>query len=145
MHTFIYYYSCCPFPGIRPVDFLGNFYMSNTTDIELAAIDSEKSVSIEIKHDDKLNEADGAYVQAAVLYTSITGQRRLRIINMAFNVCTQLADLFRNCELDVFINHLAKMGKFQSLYCCVDFVDLQYFAFMNVNLHLVVYRVFSCK
>lgn len=28
--------------GIRPVDFYGHFYMSNTTDIELACIDSDK-------------------------------------------------------------------------------------------------------
>ena len=49
--------------GIRAVDFLGNFYMSNTTDVEMAAIDKEQAMNVEIKHDDKLNEADGAYVQ----------------------------------------------------------------------------------
>lgn len=85
--------------------------MSNTTDIELAAIDSDKGICVEVKHDDKLSEADGACVQAAILYTSVSGQRRLRVINLAFNVCTQLSDLFRNCELDVLINHLAKMGE----------------------------------
>ena len=45
------------------MDFLGNFYMSNTTDVEMAAIDKEQAMNVEIKHDDKLNEADGAYVQ----------------------------------------------------------------------------------
>jgi protein transport protein SEC24 len=69
-------------------------------------------VCVEIKHDDKLSEGDGACMQVAVLYTSVSGQRRLRIINMAFNVCTQLSDLFRNCELDVLINYLAKLGIF---------------------------------
>nr|XP_022316893.1 protein transport protein Sec24C-like isoform X2 [Crassostrea virginica] len=94
--------------GIRAVDFLGNFYMSNTTDVEMAAIDKEQAMNVEIKHDDKLNEADGAYVQVAVLYTSVGGQRRLRIHNMAFNCCTQMADLFRNTELDTLINYMAK-------------------------------------
>ena len=28
--------------GVRPVDFHGHFYMSNTTDMELAAIDSSQ-------------------------------------------------------------------------------------------------------
>ena len=51
--------------GIRPVDFLGNFYMSNTTDVELACIDCDKAVSVEIKHDDKLSEGDGAFVQVS--------------------------------------------------------------------------------
>lgn len=49
--------------GIRPVDFMGNFYMSNTTDVEMAVIDSDKAFCCEIKHDDKLNESEGAYIQ----------------------------------------------------------------------------------
>ncbi|XP_076459281.1 protein transport protein Sec24C-like [Babylonia areolata] len=96
--------------GIRPVDFFGNFYMSNTTDVELAAMDSEQTIAVEIKHDDKLSEAEGAYVQVAVLYTSVGGQRRLRVINQAFNCCTQMADLFRSCELDTLINFFAKQA-----------------------------------
>lgn len=96
--------------GIRPVDFYGNFYMSNTTDVEMAAVDSEQSIAVEIKHDDKLSEAEGAYVQVAVLYTSVSGQRRLRVINQGFNCCAQMADLFRSCELDTLINFLAKQA-----------------------------------
>lgn len=37
--------------------------MSNTTDVELASVDCDKAVTLEIKHDDKLSEADGAYLQ----------------------------------------------------------------------------------
>lgn len=94
--------------GIRPVDFLGNFYMSNTTDVEIASIDCDKAVTVEIKHDDKLSEGEGAFLQCAVLYTSVGGQRRLRIINQSFTCCSQMADLFRNCELDALINYSAK-------------------------------------
>lgn len=101
--------------GIRPVDFLGNFFMSNTTDVELAAVDCDSAVTVEIKHDDKLNEADGAYMQAAILYTSISGQRRLRVLNAAYNCCTQMADLFRSCELDVLINVSARLAIRQTL------------------------------
>lgn len=86
--------------------------MANTTDVELATIDCDKTITVEIKHDDKLTEAEGAYLQAAILYTSVSGQRRLRILNMSFNCCTQLADLFKNCELDTFINYTAKLGKY---------------------------------
>lgn len=94
--------------GIRPTDFFGNFYMSNTTDVELAALDSTKAVTVEIKHDDKLQEDAGAFAQVAVLYTSVSGQRRLRILNFAFNCCSQLADLYKNCDTDTMVNFLAK-------------------------------------
>ena len=113
------YFIIFDFAGIRPVDFLGNFYMSNTTDVEMCAIDSNQGITVEIKHDDKLSESEGAYIQVAVLFTSINGQRRLRIHNLSMNCCMQLADLFRNCELDTTINYMAKLGKMVYLLRCL--------------------------
>lgn len=94
--------------GVRPTDFFGSYYMSNTTDVELACVDSNKAITVEIKHDDKLTEEDTVYIQAAILFTSVGGQRRLRIHNLSLNVCSQMADLYRNCELDTIMNYLAK-------------------------------------
>uniref|UniRef100_A0A8C7WRB7 SEC24 homolog C, COPII coat complex component n=1 Tax=Oryzias sinensis TaxID=183150 RepID=A0A8C7WRB7_9TELE len=94
--------------GIRATDFFGSFFMNNTTDVELAGLDCDKAITVEFKHDDKLSEETGALMQCAVLYTSCSGQRRLRIHNMAVNCCSQLADLYRNCETDTIINFLSK-------------------------------------
>ncbi|XP_010167953.1 protein transport protein Sec24C [Antrostomus carolinensis] len=94
--------------GIRATDFFGAFYMSNTTDVEMAGLDCDKTITVEFKHDDKLSEDSGALLQCALLYTSCAGQRRLRIHNLSLNCCTQLADLYRNCETDTLINYLAK-------------------------------------
>ncbi|XP_063163698.1 protein transport protein Sec24C isoform X2 [Candoia aspera] len=96
--------------GIRATDFFGAFCMSNTTDVELAGLDCDKTITVEFKHDDKLREESGALLQCAVLYTSCAGQRRLRIHNLSLNCCTQLADLYRNCETDTLINFLAKFA-----------------------------------
>lgn len=38
------------------------------------------------------------------------GQRRLRLHNLALNTCMQMADLYRNCELDTIINFMAKQS-----------------------------------
>ncbi|XP_071318774.1 protein transport protein Sec24C isoform X2 [Trachinotus anak] len=94
--------------GIRATDFFGSFFMSNTTDVELAGLDCDKAITVEFKHDDKLSEETGALMQCAVLYTSCSGKRRLRIHNMAVNCCSQLADLYRNCETDTIINFFSK-------------------------------------
>lgn len=37
--------------------------MNNTTDVEMAAVDCDKAVTVEFKHDDKLNEDGGALIQ----------------------------------------------------------------------------------
>ena len=126
--------------GVRPVSFYGHMHMSNTTDIELASINADKvslvvlnqefrfhytfviqfnssrkflfqSIAVEIKHDDKLSEEEGVFIQVALLYTSCSGQRRVRLFNLALKCCSQMADLYRNCELDTIINYLSKAGK----------------------------------
>lgn len=56
--------------------------LKNVKDIELAGYDADKSVSVELKHDDKLSEQEGAAIQIALLYTNIFGQRKLRIHNL---------------------------------------------------------------
>nr|XP_045370942.1 protein transport protein Sec24D isoform X2 [Camelus bactrianus] len=49
--------------GFRATDFFGGIYMNNTTDVEMAAIDCDKAVTVEFKHDDKLSEDSGALIQ----------------------------------------------------------------------------------
>jgi len=53
------------FLGIRPIDFLGNFYMTNATEMIFGTIDSDKSVSVELKHDDKLSVENNIYIQVS--------------------------------------------------------------------------------
>jgi protein transport protein SEC24 len=96
--------------GVRPVEFFGSFYMANTTDTELASVNSDMAIACEIKYDDKLTEEDGVYIQAAILFTSCSGQRRLRVINLALNTGSSMAEMYRNCELDTLINFTAKQS-----------------------------------
>ncbi|XP_054266552.1 protein transport protein Sec24C isoform X2 [Macrosteles quadrilineatus] len=99
--------------GVRPTDFFGHFFMSNTTDMELASIDCDKAVALEVKHDDKLTEEEGVFVQVALLHTSCSGQRRIRILNLSLKTCSQMADLYRACELDTIMNFFAKQALFR--------------------------------
>ncbi|XP_046753810.1 protein transport protein Sec24C [Diprion similis] len=99
--------------GVRATDFYGHFFMSNTTDMELASIDSNKAVAIEIKHDDKLGDEEGVFIQAALLYTSCGGVRRLRVINLGLRTSSQMAELYRACDLDAIVNFFSKQSVFK--------------------------------
>uniref|UniRef100_A0A672N5W6 SEC24 homolog D, COPII coat complex component n=1 Tax=Sinocyclocheilus grahami TaxID=75366 RepID=A0A672N5W6_SINGR len=95
--------------GFRATDFFGAIYMNNTTDVEMAAVDCDKAVTVEFKHDDTLSEDWLALVsQCALLYTTIGGQRRLRIHNLSLNCSSQLSELYKSCETDALINFFAK-------------------------------------
>lgn len=82
--------------------------MSNTSDIEFAGLDEDKSVVLECRYDDKLNESNGAAFQAALLYTTATGQRLIRVHTLALGVGNQIADVFRATDMPVIINALAR-------------------------------------
>ena len=95
--------------GIKPVDYLGNFSMYGN-DVELAGLQKQTSLSIELKHEDKLNENSKIFIQMALLYTSLSGQRRIRIHNLSLSVCNQYSQMFSSCELDTLINYVAKLA-----------------------------------
>lgn len=107
MLHYIYY-----FLGIRPTGFYGSFFMQNTMDIEVSAFDSDKSVQVEIKYDDKLDDKELAYFQAAILFTSCSGQRRLRVHNLALPVTTDFNIIYRMADEDATLTHLFKNGWF---------------------------------
>jgi len=95
--------------GIKPVDYLGNFSMYGY-DVELAGLQRQTSMSVELKHEDKLNENSNVYIQMALLFTSLSGQRRIRVHNLSLSVCTQYSQMFSSCELDTLINYVAKLA-----------------------------------
>ncbi|VDP99993.1 unnamed protein product [Trichobilharzia regenti] len=53
--------------GIRPVEFFGNCYLPNTTDVELASITSDMAITVELRHDDKLQEGELVFIQVRVI------------------------------------------------------------------------------
>lgn len=55
------------------------------------------------------------YIQVALLYTSCSGERRLRILNLSLKTCSQMADLYRSCDLDTIINFFGKQAVYKLL------------------------------
>lgn len=46
-----------------------------------------------------------------MLYTTIGGQRRLRIHNLSLNCSSQLSEMYKSCETDALVNFFAKSGE----------------------------------
>lgn len=125
--------------GIRPVEFCGNFMMQNATDVEIAVLTPNTCVSIEVKHDDKLNEDFQAYVQVALLYTSMSGCRKLRLHNLALPVSGSLAELYKGCDMDTILTNLSKeFGK--ALLQNHTYKSLKEGLFTRVSASLACYR-----
>lgn len=55
-------------------------------------------------------------IQTAMLYTSCSGQRRVRILNLSLSTSGQMGELYRSCDLDTIMNFFGKQGKFCKIY-----------------------------
>lgn len=52
--------------GVRPVNFYGNFFMSNTKEVELAGMDSDQAVTVELNHNGNFTDQDTLYIQVLI-------------------------------------------------------------------------------
>ncbi|KAI9280486.1 Sec23/Sec24 trunk domain-containing protein [Sporodiniella umbellata] len=85
--------------GISLSNYYGNFSMKNATDVDLAGVHKDTTIGIELKHDGgRLYE--NAYFQYAMLYTTATGERRLRLHNLRVGVAKTVAALFKGADVD---------------------------------------------
>ncbi|KVI01183.1 Sec23/Sec24 beta-sandwich, partial [Cynara cardunculus var. scolymus] len=86
--------------GVQVHEYTGNFCKRIPTDIDLPAIDCDKSIMVTLKHDDKMQDGTECSFQCALLYTTVYGQRRIRVSTLSLPCTTMLSNLFRSADLD---------------------------------------------
>ncbi|RDX93911.1 Protein transport protein Sec24-like, partial [Mucuna pruriens] len=86
--------------GIQVQEYYGNFCKRIPTDVDLPGIDCDKTFMVSLKHDDKLQDGSECAFQCALLYTTVYGQRRIRVITLSLPVTSMLSNLFRAADLD---------------------------------------------
>lgn len=73
------------------------------------------STSAQFATSTTFDERDFAHIQCAVLYThAATGQRRIRVLNLAVQVAALAGNVFRYADLDATTSYLSKEGLFQA-------------------------------
>ncbi|XP_077250435.1 protein transport protein SEC24 C-like [Tasmannia lanceolata] len=86
--------------GLQVQEYSGNFCKRIPTDVDLPGIDCDKTIMVTFKHDDKFQEGSECAFQCALLYTTVYGQRRIRIHTLSLPCTTVLSNLFRSADLD---------------------------------------------
>ncbi|KAF8659540.1 hypothetical protein HU200_058290 [Digitaria exilis] len=101
--------------GLQVQDYFGNFCKRVPTDIDLPVIDSDKAIMVTFKHDDKLQENSECAFQCALLYTTVFGQRRIRVINLSLSCTNMLSSLFRYADLETQFTYVVKQALTKSV------------------------------
>ena len=97
--------------GLRVVDHIGNFYQRSLTDLEFGTIDNAKAFAAALRYEgQRLDDRQPAFVQIAVLYTSSSGERRVRCLNMSLTTTSLIGNIFRFADLDAAVALFLKDG-----------------------------------
>jgi protein transport protein SEC24 len=113
-------YGCIPslprwtelFVGLRLDEHYGNFHQRTEApdELSLGIVHADTAFSVALSHTAKLSAREHAHIQCAVLYTSVDGERRVRVVNLALNVADLAGTVFRFADMDAVVTHLAKMA-----------------------------------
>ncbi|KAK4903352.1 COPII coat Sec23p-Sfb3p heterodimer component [Elasticomyces elasticus] len=95
--------------GLQVAHYSGNFTQHTFgADLELASITQDSGMSVTFTHDGKLEPKLDAHFQAALLYTTTSGERRVRCINVVASVSDNARESMRFVDQDAVVSVMAK-------------------------------------
>ncbi|KAF9992378.1 COPII subunit [Entomortierella chlamydospora] len=83
--------------GLRMSAFYGNFFVRSTDLLSLPNVPRDQSYSIEVSFEDNLSIPIVCF-QTALLHTSSSGERRIRVLTLALPVTTSLSELYMSAD-----------------------------------------------
>jgi len=96
--------------GVRVSEFHGNFFMRGSDLLALPCIDSDKAFVFELCNDESLIMNPTISIQAALLYTTSSGERRIRVHTTCIHVTQSIGDMFERVNVNAITNLIAKQA-----------------------------------
>ncbi|KAL8573166.1 hypothetical protein ACOMHN_036151 [Nucella lapillus] len=96
--------------GISIHTFHGNFFVRSTDLLSLPNVNPDAGFGMQMSIEENLTESSNICFQAALLYTSSKGERRIRVHSLCVPVTNQLSDVFGAADQQAIASLLAKMA-----------------------------------
>ncbi|CAH9134532.1 unnamed protein product [Cuscuta epithymum] len=101
--------------GIRFTTYHGNFMLRSTDLIALPAVDCDKAYAMQLSLEETLLTTQTVYFQVALLYTSSSGERRIRVLTAAAPVVSELGEMYRLADTGAIVSLLSRLAIEKSL------------------------------
>ena len=94
--------------GLSIKSYAGNF-MPRTNDLlQVPNLDADAALAIELQHGEAPVGGEAVFLQGALLYTSSSGERRIRVMTLARPVTAQVADVLHSADQETTAVFIAK-------------------------------------
>ncbi|KAJ9648738.1 COPII coat Sec23p-Sfb3p heterodimer component [Coniosporium tulheliwenetii] len=95
--------------GLQVSAYHGNFYHHTFgADLEFGVIDADKAIGVMFSYDGKLDPKLDTHFQSALLYTTASGERRVRCSNVVASVGESPLEAMKLVDQDAVVNIIAK-------------------------------------
>ncbi|XP_022080960.1 protein transport protein Sec24A-like isoform X2 [Acanthaster planci] len=101
--------------GLSIHTFHGNFFVRSTDLLSLPNINPDAGFAMQVSIEESLHDSPVAAFQAALLYTSSKGERRIRVHTMCLPVTNQLSEIMAGADQQAIIALLTRMAVDKSL------------------------------
>lgn len=96
--------------SVRCTHFSGRFFVRSTDLLAMANVDSDKAYAVQFTFDET-NIGEGPFcLQVALLYTTTSGERRIRVHTVAIPVSDSLIDLFMRADAPATTNIFVRLA-----------------------------------
>nr|CAD7391971.1 unnamed protein product [Timema cristinae] len=96
--------------GLTIHTFHGNFFVRSTDLLSLPNVNPDAGFGMQVAIEENLTDVQNVCFQAALLYTSSKGERRIRVHTLCLPVSATLSDILYSADQQCIIGLLAKMG-----------------------------------
>lgn len=80
--------------GYSVIAYSGNFVRVNAVDFELPSIDADKTIGVMLRSEGSVPNSDRLSIQAALLYSTPDGERKIRILNLYLPLEKKFSNIF---------------------------------------------------
>lgn len=94
--------------GLAVEKYIGSFYRRVETDLNFPALSCDHAFAAKLMYEEKLPERGEAYLQFALLYSTVDGQRRVRVHTLALPITQSLGTTFRGADLDAYMSYVSR-------------------------------------
>ncbi|KAF4098121.1 protein transport protein Sec24A [Onychostoma macrolepis] len=96
--------------GLSIHTFHGNFFVRSTDLLSLANVNPDAGFAVQMSIEENLLDQQAVSFQAALLYTSSKGERRIRVHTLCLPVVNSLSDIFAGTDVQAITALLASMA-----------------------------------